>query len=54
MANMKNDKNLKLVQIFVPEEIRDTLKNEKTKQRKSISLIVEELIREKYLITEGE
>lgn len=54
MANMKDDNNLKLVQVFLPIEVRDMLKREKTKQRKSISLIVEELLRENYDIEEGE
>lgn len=54
MANMKYDNNLKLVQVFLPIEVRDMLKREKTKQRKSISLIVEELLRENYDIEEGE
>lgn len=54
MANMKDDNNLKLVQVFLPIEVRDMLKREKTKQRKSISLIVEELLRENYDIEEVE
>lgn len=50
MANIKQDPDLVLLQLYVPREIRDTLKLEKTLQRKTMSLIVEELTRENYNI----
>lgn len=48
MANMKDNNNVKLTQVFLTEESRKMLRLQKTLQRKSISLIVDELIQEKF------
>lgn len=48
MANMKDNNDIKLTQVFLTEKSRKMLRLQKTIQRKSISLIVDELIQEKF------